>query len=210
MDIDKRRYRKVVFCDETDMVARNEDHHIRMKQDGSTFSPQRTQEIIEKDLATRRLILSYVPDGKRVLDMGVGAGGSYEPLSEKFDEIWGIDVVSDFFAELPQYWYLKRCAIEDLKRFHPDSFDCIFSAHVMEHTYNLHKTLDGIYHILKPGGYVAAITPHYFPDPEIAHICQLGIEEWKMEYRMHGFEIVQAYINEANCEECHIVARKPE
>jgi 2-polyprenyl-3-methyl-5-hydroxy-6-metoxy-1,4-benzoquinol methylase len=209
-------YRNIVRTDESDMISRNEDHHIRMKADGSTFSPERTQDIIAKDNATRRLILSHVPTGVSpsdsvlALDMGVGAGGSFEPLREKFDYIDGIDVVTTFFPQLPQYASLQQCPIEKLQQgFTDNTIDCVFSAHVMEHTYNLHKTLDGIWHVLKPGGYVAAITPHYFPDPEIAHICQLGLEQWRMEYEMHDFEIVAAYINQANCEECHIVARKP-
>jgi len=64
--------------------------------------------------------------------------------------------------------------------------------------------------VLKNGGYAAAITPHYFPDPETAHITKLRQEEWEDVYRRNGFSIVHSSVEFFNCEECHIVARSVE
>lgn len=200
-------FRKVISTNEEDMIFRNQDHHVRMSSDAHSRNDVANAVIARKDNETRKLILSYVPNGEVALDMGVGAGGSYLALSHKFTKIYGIDVVDTHFDVLTQYDSLTKGSIETLT-FDDEMFDCVFSAHVMEHTYDIQKTLSNILRVLKPNGHVVAITPHYFPDPEIAHITQLGMNEWVKEYTNAGFNVIYSYPNYANCEECHIVAQK--
>jgi len=204
-------YEKITKVNEEEMIRRNEDHHIRMKDTGllhDNENPAIEAEYLDNDNKTRKLILSHLPEkGGIVLDLGVGAGGSYLALSRIFDEVHGIDVVDDYFESLTAYKTLTKGAIETLP-YEDNTFDCVFSAHVMEHTYDLEKSLSEIYRVLKPGGTVLAITPHFSPDYEIAHINQLGLYNWIRTYEHHRFNVIKAYINFANVEEAHIVAQK--
>jgi len=111
-----------------------------------------------------KCILNEIPGSiKGILDYGCGQGGWVKLLLNKFTnaKIYGIDI-SDKAIELaakrfPQHKFLsfngKRGPFED------NSFDLIFSYHVLEHVYNIQKTVFDISRLLKKDGYLCIILP---------------------------------------------------
>lgn len=166
----------------------------------------------ETDAADRRSYLSlltHIPAARTALELGSAYGRSFPLLREKFRCVVGIELVADAVRHcLHQGWPAVWGVIERLPW--PDGcFDAVISRHVMEHTRDPVQTLREIRRVLVPGGYVGAITPHFFPDPEPAHLTKLSAEEWLKEYQREGFEVVRLALEQHICPECHIVARKP-
>lgn len=202
-------YRKIVQSNEQNMIDFNYDHHIRMGQNHAKYVDSgQVEQIINKDYASYEKILSNVPECESCLELGSGGGRQFDVLSTKFKKITGIEIHKPS-VEIGQQNGLDiiESTLENTP-FGDNTFDVICSRHVMEHTYDIQKALKEIKRILKPEGYVCAISPHYFPDSEIAHITQLGMNEWIKEYENAGFKVIHSSINYYNCEECHIVARK--
>ncbi len=85
--------------------------------------------------------------GARILDVGCG-NGKY-PNSEGMDII-KLDAVDHVHDMNVFPW-----------PFEDNSFDSIYMSHVIEHCDSILKTMEEVYRILKPGGLVYLITPHY-------------------------------------------------
>ena len=109
-------------------------------------------------------VLSEIPDTvEAVLDYGCGQGGWIEILSNRFlnAKICGIDI-SDKAIELatkkfPQYNFFSFNG--ETAPFADNSFDLIFSYHVLEHVYDIQKTIFNISRLLKKSGYLCIIFP---------------------------------------------------
>ena len=97
-------------------------------------------------------------------------------------------------------------AIEELPEQWNGRFHLVYSRHVMEHVLDIDLALSNIKRVLAPNGVVAAVTPHYFPDPEPAHVSQLRIEEWIARYKAAGLVSVYATLEHFACEEAHLLA----
>lgn len=78
----------------------------------------------------------------------------------------------------------------------------------MEHVSSPALALAEVRRVLRPGGFVAAITPHFFPDPEPAHVSVLSEAEWRVRYEEAGFEVVASRLVASPIRECHLVARR--
>ena len=105
--------------------------------------------------------------GKRVLDVGVGAGRYADVALRAGAEVWGIDLS---FSVATAKENLARCgdkihlAQADLFNppFDPGSFDVIYSFGVLHHTPDPKKGFDGLVKLLKPGGVICITTyPNY-------------------------------------------------
>jgi len=92
--------------------------------------------------------------------------------------------------------------------FGADSFDLVLSRHVMEHSVATRQVLREIRRVLAPGGCVAAITPHFFPDPEPAHVMVLTAEEWRSAYEAAGFQVLDVALQRHTVPECCVVAAR--
>lgn len=87
---------------------------------------------------------------QKVLDIGCGKEKLSGAVGLDMVAVPGVDVVHDL-DELPYPF--------------PDSeFDCIRMSHVLEHVKDVVKVMEEIYRIIKPGGIVEIITPHYTDD----------------------------------------------
>lgn len=108
--------------------------------------------------------LNEIPTSiKTILDYGCGQGGWIKVLSNKFPnaEICGIDIsdkaVERAMIKFPQHDFLSFDG--DTAPFEDNSFELIYSYHVLEHVYDIQKTIFDISRLLKKGGYLCIIFP---------------------------------------------------
>ncbi len=93
----------------------------------------------------------------KVLDYGCSWGyASWQFLHAGF-EVEGFEIGRQR-AEHARSW-LGIPVFSDLSQL-GGSYDLVFSCHVFEHVPQLKATLDKLVHVLKPGGYLLAITPN--------------------------------------------------
>jgi SAM-dependent methyltransferase len=108
-----------------------------------------------------------LPQTGKVLDFGAGRGkytgkGSMETLIDfraPGREVTGFDV-DEAVRQNP---FLDRCAVGDgasALPFADDTFDVIVSLAVFEHIADAGRTARELARVLKPGGWVCAVTPH--------------------------------------------------
>lgn len=104
--------------------------------------------------------------GKKVLEIGVGAGTDHLQFARAGAILSGIDL-TDAAIEM----VAKRLALEglssDLRRsdaenlpFENDSFDYVYSWGVLHHTPNTEKSIDEVYRVCKPGGKACIMLYH--------------------------------------------------
>ncbi len=186
----------------------NYAHHVKMTNDAAASSAEETAKIIRLDDESYRSLLSIIPKGDSLLEIGASYGRQWNVLGEWGTELSGIDLYE------PEVEVARRegknivVAYAEELPFPDESISAIVSRHVMEHVADIPKVLSEIKRVLKHGGYVAAITPHYFPDPEPSHVNQLRIEQWKAAYEKAGFTVISSELRTFNCVEAQIVARK--
>lgn len=188
----------------------NYDHHRRMTEDHIANGSKTSAEIKNRDNESYRALLAGIPKDGKILELGSASGGQWDVLSEWSTDLTGIDLYAPAVNTAQAEGKNIHIAFVEKMPFLNDSFDLVCSRHVMEHVSDIQVALAEIKRVLRPGGIVAAVTPHRFPDLEPAHIQQLRIDEWKMQYAKAGFILISADIREFECVECHIVARKPE
>ena len=145
---------------------------------------------------------------QKALELGCANGSFFPLLRRYFKEVSGIDLNPDSVNIAVQFKYSCQVAFIEELPFPDQSFDVVLSRHVLEHTISPVLALKEIHRILRPGGITANITPHYFPDPEPAHISQLTLEQWLSLYKEIGFQILHAYLAFFNATEAHIIAMK--
>jgi ubiquinone/menaquinone biosynthesis C-methylase UbiE len=188
----------------------NYDHHARMKADFNARGGVTNDTIRKLDDDSYVSLLKYVPKGERLLELGSASGGQWKVLSHWADKLTGVDLYEPYVKASEEAGLDIHLGFVEQLPFEDSIFDIVCSRHVMEHLGDVDKGLEEIKRVLKPGGYVANVTPHYFPDPEPSHINQYKSHEWTDLYIKHGFEIVGVGVSHFNCEEFHIVARKHE
>jgi len=195
-------------------IALNADHHRRMTHNERAFKRTGKQtEVDELDAEGYRMMLQSIPATHRwpILELGAAAGRHF-PLLRQFSgqHVWGLEIYEPMARVGQKRGYdIKVGSLEHIP-FGENAFNCVVSRHVMEHTYDLDAALSEFKRVLRPGGFVAQTTPHYFPDPEPAHICQLDIADWIDAYEAAGFVVGRAYITYFNCQECQLIAHSPE
>ncbi len=93
--------------------------------------------------------------GKKVLDMGCGAGRLIELLLMSGADVYAADISENMISTIQKkYPRLKTCvcSIEDID-FEDNFFDIVLSAFVVVHLRTLTKAFDEVYRVLKPGGH---------------------------------------------------------
>lgn len=101
--------------------------------------------------------------GKRVLEIGTGAGGHSALFAKHGAIVTGVDLTPDRVAATQRKFALMgevaagcqamQADGENLP-FADDSFDIVYSNGVLHHTVDTGKALDEVYRVVKPGGQV--------------------------------------------------------
>lgn len=209
--------------DRSKLESLNADHHRRMAQMPSKGSND------TRDSASRAKLIEAVHGCRRrhrmewqvdlvngvlpsILELGAGYAGDRETLVREFYGIYtGIEAVkhvADSAAatvDSARGESIHHMAIEELPQEWNGKFQLVYSRHVMEHVLDVDLALANIKRVLAPNGVVAAVTPHYFPDPEPAHVTQLRIDEWMRAYERAGLKSVYATLESFACDEAHIL-----
>lgn len=195
----------------------NADHHRRMAQMPSrgandTRDAQSRSKIIEAIHGCRKRHEMQWKTDPCVLELGAGYAGDREVLVKEFQGRYtGIEAVKHVAEAAAATVDVKRgesihyMAIEELPQEWSGRFQLVYSRHVMEHVLDVGLALANIKRVLAPNGVVASVTPHYFPDPEPAHVTQLRIDEWMSAYKRAGLMPVYATVEHFACEEAHIL-----
>lgn len=137
------------------------------------------------DIYRVKSLLNEIPNTvKMILDYGCGQGRWIKILSRAFPDgkISGTDVSSRAIElaveKYPQYKFFPFDG--ETTPFADDSFDLIFSYHVLEHVCDIEKTIFDISRLLKKGGYLCTILPcgnkNSFEE-RITHLVQGGKED---------------------------------
>jgi len=111
-----------------------------------------------------RRVLSYFKneliEGKKMLDIGCGIGGSPRQVSRELQmEVLGCDISANMLA----YAIARSKGLNDRRvryqladaveyRFEPNSFDYVYSRDCVQHIDELPRLFQNIYNCLKPGG----------------------------------------------------------
>lgn len=117
---------------------------------------------VSKRNAVTRLIEKYI--GKKnlkILDVGCGSGMNLTALG-KYGDAFGIDSSPEaiMFCKKRNLKNVKL-GIAEKTGFAANSFDLITALDVIEHTKDDSKSLEELYRILKPGGYIIITVPAY-------------------------------------------------
>lgn len=197
------------------LVTLNTDHHVRMRADYESRRSSGDESKSSADHESRnRIVAAMLGAAKRygvnqgtskLLEIGAGYAGDRSYLmSELGCSYAGVEVVPHVAAASKKLG-VSNMAIEQAPDAWSKRFGWIYSRHVMEHVPDVDTAISTIARILSPQGVIGAVTPHYFPDPEPAHVTQLRLEEWCSAYRRHGLIPVYAAQEHHACAEAHLV-----
>jgi ubiquinone/menaquinone biosynthesis C-methylase UbiE len=117
------------------------------------------------ELYRLRDVLSHIPcyDINSVLDYGCGQGGWMKVLMGSFAaaKITGIDISQKAIEKARKRFKNVKFYIFNGKEVFIDdnSFDLVFTYHVLEHVYDIESVVHDISRLVKPEGYICAILP---------------------------------------------------
>lgn len=110
--------------------------------------------------------------GKRVLDMGCGAGLLAEPLARLGAAVTGIDAAAEVIAAARAH--AGRLAIDyrvgGVEAIAGERFDLVTSLEVIEHVVDPQVFIEGLARALAPGGLMVLSTPNRTPLSRLAMI----------------------------------------
>jgi SAM-dependent methyltransferase len=165
---------------------------------------------VELEQSTRVLIEKYIPDGARVLDVGVGLGRVLGEMS-RLDR-YGIDISHDYLQRAKEKGIdVAFARIEDMP-YKAGFFDAILACDVLEHVIDLHACCLQLMRVLKPGGVLIVRVPYlddmsaYLDDSlayEFIHLRSFDVPSLRilfgkihgMQYKEHTF--VAPYLKDA-------------
>lgn len=106
-------------------------------------------------------ILSLVPSGLRVLDVGCGVGILLNRLkTEKKCEVFGVDISSKAIEILATLGIPGKVSQLPELPMDSHSFDVVIATEVIEHLHDPKETVNQMVRILRPGGTLILTTPN--------------------------------------------------
>lgn len=111
------------------------------------------------------LIEENLPGQGRVLDLGCGDGELLFAMSNKYDEVWGVDVVQKRVDRITTKTgggkiHLKVADINERLDFTSNYFDCVTIVDVLEHLFDPFAIIGECYRLLQPGGTLLVHVPN--------------------------------------------------
>lgn len=107
-----------------------------------------------------------LPGHGRVLDLGCGDGELLSAMSNRYDEVWGVDIVQKRIDRIKAKTggdnkiHLKVADLSERLDFADDYFDCVAVVAVLEHLFDPYSILQECYRILRPGGTLIVLVPN--------------------------------------------------
>src|SRR5262249_2474140 len=111
-------------------------------------------ELMVRWVAARRarFLVSYMPAGGRVLEVGCGRGGVLGALADQGFEVHGVELSAQAFQGIdPRVHQHVSETLSELQ-FPAGYFDEVIIWHVLEHLPDPRGTIREIHRVLKPGG----------------------------------------------------------
>ena len=139
----------------------------------------------------------HLKDGSSLLELGPARGDFLvEFLKENF-KISAVDI-SDYVKELCPNIDFKNANLESEKiPFDDNSFDIVYTKSFVEHFYHPEKIFKEIFRVLKPGGKIITLTPHWkfmskFFYEDYTHRTPFTIESINYIQQVSGFKNIWA------------------
>jgi ubiquinone/menaquinone biosynthesis C-methylase UbiE len=125
-----------------------------MSENSDRFNVAHRKIIRERELAH---IVSLLPAGAHVLEIGAGAGWQARRLSERGFSVTAIDIQQSRYHAIQEWPVIdydgRRIPLPDR------SVDVIFSSNVLEHVPHIHEFMHEMRRVLAPGGSAIHIMP---------------------------------------------------
>lgn len=133
------------------------------RTDRPQYSLEYFEEIEEYRYAYNPFIHSFAQftrwRGKKVLEVGVGAGTDFLQFVRAGANVYGVDLTEEGIRNVEHRLQIYGLAAEDLRvcnaehlPYEDDSFDLVYSWGVIHHAENMEKVLSEIYRVTRPGG----------------------------------------------------------
>jgi len=150
----------------------------------------------------------------KILDLGCGTGYGSWLLSEKDNDVYGLDISKEAinYAEKEYSGPKYICSSAESIPFDSDYFDAVCAFELIEHVQNPKEVLEQIYRVLKKGGplFISTPNPRHFrnmvkhillgktypkkTDPKnIYHLKEFYYNEFINLLKNNGFKIVVAF-----------------
>jgi ubiquinone/menaquinone biosynthesis C-methylase UbiE len=161
----------------SDFKSRVRDHW-EMETCGTRYGEHRDRLVWFRDIAQARANLEpYIPsfarfeeaEGKRVLEIGVGAGTDFREWCRHAAHATGVDLTDAAIALTAERlalegvsaarFVLRRADAESLP-FDDDTFDIVYSWGVLHHTPDTQRAFREAFRVLKPGGTLRTMVYH--------------------------------------------------
>jgi ubiquinone/menaquinone biosynthesis C-methylase UbiE len=143
------------------------------------------------------LIAKYdLRSGQDLLELGPARGDFLKEFSNRNLSISAVDI-SDYIKEYCPNVNFKSANLEKEKiPFEDNKFDIVYSKSFVEHFYYPENIFKEIYRVLKPGGKVITLTPHwkymykYFYE-DYSHRTPFTVESLNYIQKVSGFENIK-------------------
>jgi ubiquinone/menaquinone biosynthesis C-methylase UbiE len=134
--------------------------------------------------------------GSHLLELGPARGDFIKEFSKKNFNIYGVDL-SDYVKEYCPEIKFKSANLENEKiPFEDNFFDVVYTKSFVEHFYYPEKIFLEIFRVLKPGGTIITLTPHwkymfrYFYE-DYSHRTPFTLESLNYIQEISGFKNIQ-------------------
>lgn len=200
------------------LVELNRAHRAKMDKVDETIEPAKKALWDAQDIEAALTLMHpmvyagiqsgfYSPWEKTVLDIGAGKAKKRDLLHSILvvDTYVGIEVVPEL-AEMNDD--VQCMAVEEMPSEWDSGFHYVWANHVMEHSLDPQETIESILASMVKGGIFGSATPHYFPDPEPAHVTLWTQQQWVAFYEANGFKVVHQSMVEVTCVQSNLVMVK--
>ena len=107
-------------------------------------------------------IYDWVPESKKILDLGCSTGDLTAFFLNKSKEVYGVDIDKILIAKAKKKYDKIHfyCAKGEKIPFKNNFFDIVVMGDVLEHVSDEKKTLEEVYRVLNPNGALILSVPH--------------------------------------------------